>query len=274
MTEPAGRPRAKRSTSAGSRIAYGKIAGTVALLAAGVVLITTVGVTPPDDAPAADGTQTAAPMPGVATPESAPPAPIDRPNASDAARLTAWAKRIARKTTIPARALAAYGRTEMWMRSEAPDCRLSWATVAGIADVASEHGTVAGGRIDRDGMATTPILGPLRDGTNGMAKVPDTDDGTLDGAARWDRAVGPLQIMPKRWHRWRARATRDGKVPDPHNIDDAALTAGRILCGTKADLAHPNGWWRAVRAYRGGHDAAGFARKVFTSADRYAELAH
>lgn len=265
-----GRTRTSASTSVGSRVAYGKIAGTVALVATAVVLIMTVGVTPPDDAPAADDTRTVGPVPGAATPTPAPPAPIDRPNASDAARLTSWAKRLARRTTIPARALTAYGRTEMWMRSEAPDCRLSWATVAGIADVASEHGTADGGRIGRDGMATTPILGPLRDGTNGTVKVPDTDDGALDGAARWDRAVGPLQIMPERWQRWRVRAARDGEAPDPHHIDDAALTAGRILCDSKSDLSTPKGWWQAVRDYRGGGDDAGFARKVFTSADRYA----
>ncbi|MPY78001.1 MAG: murein transglycosylase [Actinophytocola sp.] len=230
----------------------------------------TVGVTPPDDAPA-DDTRTA--VPDAATPASAPPAPIDRPNASDAANLTAWAKRMARRTTISARALAAYGRTEMWMRSEAPDCRLSWATVAGLADVASAHGTTDGGHIGRDGTATTPILGPLHDGTNGTSKAPDTDNGVLDGAARWDRAVGPLQIMPERWQRWRARAARDGEAPDPHHIDDAALTAGRILCGADADMSTPRGWWRAVRDYRRGGDSAGFAQKVFASADRSAELA-
>lgn len=272
MTEPAERTRT--SAFAGTRIAYGKITGTIALVVTGLVLIMTVGVTPPDDAPAADDTQAAGPVPGAKTPAPAPPAPIDRPNASDADKLTAWAKRLARRTAIPARALEAYGRTEMWMRSEAPDCRLSWATVAGIADVASGHGTVDGGRIGRDGMATSPILGPLRDGTNGTAKVRDTDNGALDGAARWDRTVGPLRIMPDTWRRWRARAARDGEVPDPHHIDDAALTAGRVLCGSKADLTSPNGWWRAVREYHGGGDAAGFARKVFTSADRYAKLAN
>ncbi len=272
MTEPA--ERARTSAFTGTRIAYGKIAGTVALIATGVVLITTVGVTPPDDSHAGDVTQTAGPVPGEKTPASAPPAPIDRPNASDADKLTAWAKRLARRAQIPARALAAYGRTEMWMRSESPDCRLSWATVAGIADVASAHGTADGGRIGRDGMATTPILGPLRDGTNGTTKARDTDNGALDGAARWDRAVGPLQIMPEPWKRWRARAARDGNVPDPHHIDDAALTAGRVLCGVKADLTNPNGWWRAVREYHSGGNPAGFARKVFTSADRYAKLAN
>ena len=205
------------------RLAYGKIAATATLITTGIVLIATIGVTPPDTR-----TGAAKPVPGAATPAPAAPAPHDRPHASDAAQLTAWSQRLAARTGIPARAVSAYGRTEMWLRSEAPECRLSWATVAGVADAA----------------ATRPR----------------------------GRAVGPLRIMPRRWARWRIRAMRDGEVPDPHDIDDAALTAGRILCGTGADLSAPDGWWRAVRAYPGTPNGAGFAQNVFTSAERYAEL--
>lgn len=178
------------------RLAYGKIAATATLITTGIVLIATIGVTPPD-------TRTAAskPVPGAATPAPAAPAPHDRPHASDAAQLAAWSQRLAARTGIPARAVSAYGRTEMWLRSEAPECRLSWATVAGVADVA-----------------------------------------------------------------------RHGKLPGPRHIDGAALRTGHILCGTGADLSAPDGWWRAVRAYPGTPNGAGFAQNVFTSAERYAEL--
>lgn len=64
---------------------------------------------------------------------------------------------------------------------------------------------------------------------NGFAVIVDTDRGVLDGNARWDRAVGPMQFIPETWERWKIDGNHDGVI-DPQNLFDAAATAGRFLC--------------------------------------------
>ena len=62
---------------------------------------------------------------------------------------------------------------------------------------------------------------------NGFAAIADTDGGALDGDARWDHAVGPMQFIPSTWQ----LAGRDGNgdgTADPFNIDDAALSAAGV----------------------------------------------
>jgi membrane-bound lytic murein transglycosylase B len=73
---------------------------------------------------------------------------------------------------------------------------------------------------------------------------------TLAGIGQFEAAgSGPLPVSPEIWGRWSARATQDGKPPDPQNVDDAAYTTGRYLCSAGADLATGDGWWRAVLGY-------------------------
>jgi len=64
---------------------------------------------------------------------------------------------------------------------------------------------------------------------NGFAVVVDSDDGRLDGNDQWDRAVGPMQFLPETWTRYATDGNGDG-VADPHNLYDAAASAGRFLC--------------------------------------------
>jgi membrane-bound lytic murein transglycosylase B len=110
----------------------------VGVVATGLVLIFTVGVDKPGTPAAPQATATAEPLPpppDVAAPRSAVAAPQDRPRASDLAELDTWARRLAPSTKLAPNVLAAYGRAEMWLRGEAPDCHLSWATLAGIGQV-------------------------------------------------------------------------------------------------------------------------------------------
>ena len=64
---------------------------------------------------------------------------------------------------------------------------------------------------------------------NGFAVIHDSDNGRLDGNARWDRAVGPMQFLPETWSYWETDGDGDG-VADPQNLYDAAATAGQFLC--------------------------------------------
>lgn len=196
------------------------------VIAAGLGLILTVGISRPEAADNARRSVLAVgsrPQPNAAVPPRGPAAPVDRLHASDAARLKAWARRLAGPTRIPPRVLQAYGLAEMWMRSEAPNCGLSWSTVAGIGGVASEHGQADGRSVDAEGVVSPALIG-----------------------AR----LGPLRVLPETWKSWRFRAARDGERPDPQNVDDAAVTVARYLC-SRAELTTPRGWWSAVRSHTG-----------------------
>ncbi|WP_346129003.1 murein transglycosylase [Lentzea roselyniae] len=175
---------------------------------------------------------------------------------------------MASKTDIPLRAVHAYAAADLAMQREAPACRISWATLAGIGRVESRHGNINGSRLQDNGLPTRPIIGIPLDGSPGLRAIRDTDGGRLDGDTTWDRAVGPMQFIPGTWNRWAKRAAGDGQPADPQNIDDAALTAARYLCGGGArDLGTGQGWWAAVMAY---NNSVQYGQSVFSGADAYA----
>lgn len=261
MVDPAPPPSPRRYV--------GRLVLAGVLVVTGLALILTIGITK-DEPDTSFTVPDQRPRPHASTPRTPVAAPVDRPDVSDQAELDQWSEQVSAVTDVPARALAAYGRAEMWMRAEHPDCHLSWGTLAGIGRVESRHGGFGGARIGADGTATRPIIGVPLDGSPGVQEIRDTDGGRLDGDTAWDRAVGPLQFLPETWQRWGARAVRDGKPPDPQNIDDAALAAARFLCSGERDLRTAHGWWDAVLAY---NRSVEYGRNVFSGADAYAASA-
>ncbi len=157
---------------------------------------------------------------------------------------------------IPPRALEAYNAAANRVAAEQPACRISWWVLAAIGKVESGHGA---GRLAIDGTVSPHVLGPLLDG-GGVAAIPDTDGGVLDGDTRWDRAVGPMQFIPSTWQ----GAVGDG-VADPHDIDDASLAAARYLC--RGGRGVPLDTERGLRA------AAFSYNRSSTYVDRIVELA-
>ncbi|WP_156934801.1 lytic transglycosylase domain-containing protein [Pseudonocardia spinosispora] len=137
---------------------------------------------------------------------------------------------------IPGAAMAAYQRAERTLATSTPGCRLSWTTLAALGRAASGH--ARGGQLDGHGRTLGRFLGPRLDGSPGLPRIPDTDHGQLDGDPQWDRAVGPMQIIPSTWRRYAADGDGDGQA-DPNDMSDAALTAGRYLCAGNVDLAVP-----------------------------------
>jgi membrane-bound lytic murein transglycosylase B len=201
----------------------------------------------------------------VARGTALPPVP---PLAADL-DLTAWAGRVTGPTGIPARALVAYGTAERVQRALTPTCRLSWTTLAGVGRVESDHGRLGPARLDADGVVRPPIVGVPLDGSPGVADIPDTDGGRLDGDAEHDRAVGPLQFLPTSWARFGADGDGDG-VRDPDDIDDAAVAAAAHLCAAGRDTSDGDGWWDGVLTYNRSLD---YARRVWGAADRYGTAA-
>lgn len=162
--------------------------------------------------------------------------------------LNEWASPQSDALGISVTALAAYGHAAAVMTETSADCGIAWTTLAGIGRIESRHGTYQGSSVAPDGRVDPPIRGIPLDGGPGVAAIPDTDGGTLDGDAVHDRAMGPMQFIPETWKKWGVDANGDG-VADPDNIDDAALTAARYLCARGGDLRTAEGWERALMAY-------------------------
>ncbi|MFF0816117.1 lytic transglycosylase domain-containing protein [Rhodococcus sp. NPDC003318] len=176
-----------------------------------------------------------------------PPIDVDGPGRT-ATQLVDWAAGVSDSTGISTTALEAYGYAAAVMARSQPGCGIAWTTIAGIAGVESRHGTYRGASVAADGTVAPVIRGIPLDGGPGVAEIPDTDGGAMDGDPVHDRAMGPLQFIPETWQRWGVDANGDGVI-DPDNIDDAALTAARYLCARGGDLTTADGWRAALTAY-------------------------
>ncbi|WP_084467788.1 lytic transglycosylase domain-containing protein [Actinokineospora inagensis] len=235
----------------------------LAVVGAIVWIVRIASVTPQVESPAAE-VAPAQVEPDVAAPVEV--AEVPRPGRPD---LRGWANRLARPTGIPARALLAYGNAELVVRASTPRCGVSWATLAGIGRIESNHGQYGGATLGDDGRPSKPIVGVPLDGSTGVRDIPDTDHGEYDGDTAVDRAVGPLQFIPSTWRKWTSDGNGDG-IGDPQQIDDAALAAARYLCADGRDMTSPKGWWQGVFSY---NNSVTYGQKVFGLADGYARAA-
>ena len=190
----------------------------------------------------------------VTTPSVPATRPVDGPVASPA-----WVGRTAARTGIPAPAVRAYGTAELRTTAEDPGCHLAWTTLAGIGWVESRQGTIGGRVLRADGRPDRPILGVALDGSGPVAAVPD-------GGGGYQRALGPMQIIPSTWQVWASDGDGDGAL-DAQDVDDAAYAAARYLCADGGDLATAAGWSAAVLGYNHSDD---YVRAVYDAARTYA----
>jgi hypothetical protein len=152
--------------------------------------------------------------------------------------------------SIPALTLRAYREAAAWAAGFDPGCRLSWAVLAGIGRIESNHGLYGGSatRFSPSGAVSPPITGPPLDG-RGVASIPDSDGGRWDGDTTWDRAVGPMQFIPTTW-RSLGRDGNGDRVADPNNLFDAAVSAAGYLClSGGGDLGDPARLRQAIYSY-------------------------
>lgn len=244
----------------------GLIAGFLAL-----AIVVVIAVVRPGTGAAPDG-DTEHPLidpgPPFAAPAPLPPrAATPGPGPANVAD-AAWIDRAADATGIPARALAGYAGAALFKSTDHADCGLGWNTLAAIGFVESDHGRHGGSSLGTDGTASPPILGIALDGAASM-RIPDSDGGELDGDDEFDRAVGPMQLIPQTWRNWHVDGNGDG-VEDPQNIDDAAVAAANYLCRASPDMVDEGGWRAGIAAY---NDSEVYARAVASAAERYAVLA-
>lgn len=179
-----------------------------------------------------------------------------------------WLAETSEATGIPERALAAYAGAAITKAQQMPQCGLSWATLAGIGATESDHGRHGASRLDENGTATPGIFGVALDGV-GVALIPDSDGGEIDGDADADRAVGPMQHIPQTWRNWHVDGGGDG-VEDPQNIDDAVLAAANYLCRASTAFETEDGWRAGIRSYNSPEFYLGTVAKYATE---YADAA-
>ena len=149
---------------------------------------------------------------------------------------------------VPEAALRAYRHAETAMRLADPGCDISWTLLAAIGRVESNHGRFAGAQLGSDGVSRPEIRGPRLDGAGAFAAISDSDNGTLDRDAVWDRAVGQMQFLPQTWRSVARDGDGDGQK-NPDDIDDAALGSAVYLCGAGGSLADAAGMSRAAFRY-------------------------
>ncbi|MEV8438288.1 lytic transglycosylase domain-containing protein [Actinosynnema sp. NPDC051121] len=147
---------------------------------------------------------------------------------------------------IPGVMLDAYMRAADRLAQTTPNCHLDWPLLASIGRIESGH--ARGGRVKENGTTVEPILGPVLNGSPGVAAIRDTDGGRFDGDRNWDRAVGPMQFIPSTWEGYAADGNADGER-NPNNIYDATIGAGNYLCANNADVSNPEQRARSVFRY-------------------------
>jgi membrane-bound lytic murein transglycosylase B len=175
-----------------------------------------------------------------------------------------WLNTTALETGIPRRALAAYAGSALRLEKTQPECGIGWNTLAAIGYVESRHGSFRGSTIASNGKIRPAIYGIALDGSS-SAHIPDSDNGRFDKDSRYDRAVGPMQLIPQSWRNWRADGNGDGRR-DPQNIDDAVLAAAGYLCRAGEDLATEDGWRDMIATY---NSAPSYLTKVALQASIY-----
>ncbi|WP_435241629.1 lytic transglycosylase domain-containing protein [Streptomyces cucumeris] len=209
------------------------------------------------DAPVEAGSQ-AVPRPFVTPRVDETPAPgTPDPKAGERTRPPSS------ELTLPTLVYRAYLNAQTRVARSRPDCHLTWPVLAGIGRIESDH--ARGGALTATGDTVSPIVGPALNGS-GFAAIRDTDDGRYDGDTRWDRAVGPMQFIPSSWAMWGSDGN-DDDTANPHNMYDAALTAGRYLCADGRDLAEPAQLRSAILSY---NNSAEYATTVMRWIDAYA----
>jgi len=190
-----------------------------------------------------------------------------RRNAADAAAAVEVARFGATVdgTDVSVIAVDAYYRDAKSLATTDPNCGVPWWALAGIGRTETDHGRYRGSAVAPDGAVTPMIYGPLLDGSGGFALVRDSDGGAIDATSAGDRAVGPMQFLPGTWSTVGRDATGDGTA-DPHNLYDAALGAGALLCLTAGSLQDEASLRRSFRRY---NNSAAYVQTVWERAKEY-----
>ena len=178
-----------------------------------------------------------------------------------------WATGVSEATGIPRLAVLAYAGAILRAGEVYPECGVGWNTLAAIGLTESDHGRHDGSSIQADFSVTPPIYGIRLDGGN-TDEITDTDGGLVDGDAEYDRAVGPMQLIPQTWASWPSDGNGDN-VADPHNIADASIAAAHHMCRASGGMSTVEGWQAGIAAYNSSDE---YLLAVASAAQRYYDV--
>jgi hypothetical protein len=185
------------------------------------------------------------PVPGVGLPATLPSVPVLPPLAVPAGHRLGAATGSGASAGIPATVLDAYHRAETSLGHANPGCHLTWALLAGIGKIESNH--ARHGDVDARGTMVRPVYGPALDGSPGFARMVDARSG------QWARAAGPMQFIPSTWQKWGVDGSGDGQAY-AQNVYDSTESAGRYLCAADRDLNTGAGLRSAILSYNNSED--------------------
>jgi hypothetical protein len=157
------------------------------------------------------------------------------------------------RENIPPAAHRAYRNAAVVLQQADPACHLSWAFLAAIGQVESNHGRYQRNYLGSDGVSRPGIYGARLDGEASRILVFDSDDGWTDTDKKYDRTVGPMQFLPSFWQVLGADGDGDG-LKNPQDIDDATVAAGVYLCAGSDDLRTGFGRRAMLTSYNDSED--------------------
>lgn len=163
------------------------------------------------------------------------------------------------------RALQAYRKAASLVDAADATCHIDWALLAAIERVESNHARFGGNQLDSSGVAQPGIIGIALDGRNGIARIMDSERGTLDRDTVYDRAVSPMHFIPSTWRVVGVDADGDG-AKNPQDMADAATSTGIYLCSGPGDLNRPSDLRAAVMRYNASDS---YVRTVTAIAEAY-----
>ena len=235
-----------RTGSAIRRAVMTSVLSAVALTSVTITAaaVTLTNATPHAEPPAAVAPETTSTAPTRADLPLAPPVEIEElpVGIPDIVLVSADGPQL---DQVPSAALAAYQRAAGVLAGADKQCHLEWSLVAAVGQVVTGHGTSGDGQLNENGLLRPKLAGKPLQGRDGT-RIPDSDAGRLDGDARFDRPVGPMQLSPATWAVVGVDSDGDGKR-NPHDIDDAALAVSVLLCSGNDDLRKRAGRVAAVR---------------------------
>src|SRR5450759_85228 len=148
---------------------------------------------------------------------------------------------------IPVRALESYRKATSLVGAADPACHIDWALLAAIGRVESDHARVGGNQLDSAGVAQPGIIGVALDGTNGTARITDTDHGLLDRDTTYDRAVGPMQFIPSTWRVVGVDADNAPRAGDELHRAHGPVVGGVPVEQAMVGVGNPGGPVRTVQ---------------------------
>lgn len=176
-------------------------------------------------------------------------------------KLDAWVGKVSERTGVPAEAMRGYAKAELALRSEDPNCHLSWVTLAGMGTVATTHG-------NRNNFTRPDVTAPKRALSAARSLCSGSRDlATADG---WWAAIRSVHDSDLYLERVLAYADLYGTLAS-RDAEDAAAPDGSAVRAVRfaiKQLGLPYVWGgNGPQQGQAGFDCSGLTKAAYAAAD-------